>query len=133
MNRREPILKGTCYDFDGLIDFKQAFFSRMKLILDENDFELVFVEMEPGDALFFDCNLLHSSDQNNSDMRRWVMISSFNKRRNNPKFEHHHPFYHPLEMLPNEEILKCDRMESTTDKAFMAHESDKSAIKNKDS
>ena len=43
-------------------------------------FPLVYVEMEPGDALFFHCNLLHSSDQNNSDMRRWAMITSFNQR-----------------------------------------------------
>jgi hypothetical protein len=28
--------------------------------------ELVYVEMEPGDAVFFDSNLLHRSDQNRS-------------------------------------------------------------------
>ncbi|XP_047738002.1 L-proline trans-4-hydroxylase isoform X2 [Hyalella azteca] len=28
------------------------------------------VEMAPGDALFFDCNLLHCSSENNSDKRR---------------------------------------------------------------
>ena len=39
----------------------------------------VHVEMEPGDALFFHCNLLHMSDQNSSDMRRWVLIASYNQ------------------------------------------------------
>ena len=39
----------------------------------------VHVEMEPGDALFFHCNLLHTSDQNRSDMRRWVLIASYNQ------------------------------------------------------
>ena len=28
--------------------------------------ELVYIEAEPGDALFFHCNLLHRSDQNRS-------------------------------------------------------------------
>src|SRR5437867_321477 len=32
------------------------------------------VEMDPGDALFFHCNLLHRSDQNRSEHPRWSMI-----------------------------------------------------------
>ena len=32
-------------------------------------FPLVYVQMEPGDALFFHCNLLHCSSQNNSELR----------------------------------------------------------------
>ena len=47
-------------------------------------FALIHVEMEPGDALFFHCNLLHRSDQNHSNQRRWAMITSFNQRLNNP-------------------------------------------------
>ena len=38
-----------------------------------------YIEMEPGDVLFFHCNLLHTSDQNKSDMRRWAMITSYNQ------------------------------------------------------
>ena len=30
-------------------------------------FELVYVELDPGDAVFFHANLLHRSDQNRSD------------------------------------------------------------------
>ena len=68
------------------------------------------VEMEPGDALFFHSNLLHtrsrmgkdlasnfltslifelkklSSDQNKSSMRRWVMISSYNQVKPGQRF-----------------------------------------------
>jgi len=94
-------------------------------------FPLVYVEMEPGDALFFHCNLLHSSDQNNSDMRRWVMISSFNQKRNNPVIEHHHPFYHPLNILPNSAIMECQKMTSDMEKDFMNPAQDTSAQKNK--
>lgn len=58
--------------------------------------ELVHVEMEPGDALFFDCNLLHRSDQNRSATPRWSLICCYNAARNNPYKESHHPRYTPL-------------------------------------
>jgi len=90
-------------------------------------FEHVYVEMEPGDALFFHSNLLHTSDQNKSDMRRWVMISSFNQARNNPKKVCHHPLYHPLNMLPNSAIKECNNMNSTIEKDFMDPANDHSA------
>ena len=42
--------------------------------------ELVYVELQPGDVVFFHCNLLHTSAQNLSDMRRWSMICAYNSR-----------------------------------------------------
>jgi len=47
-------------------------------------FPLLYVEMEPGDALIFDCNLLHRSDANTSDMPRWGYIASYNAVENEP-------------------------------------------------
>lgn len=82
-------------------------------------FPLVYVELDPGDTLFFHCNLLHSSDQNHSDMRRWVMITSMNKKLNNPTRQHHHPQYHPLRMLPNSAILDCNVMNSSEEKWYV--------------
>src|SRR5581483_4764364 len=58
--------------------------------------ELVHVEMAPGDTLFFDCNLLHRSDQNRSEHPRWSMICCYNAARNDPYKESHHPRYTPL-------------------------------------
>lgn len=58
--------------------------------------ELIHVEMDPGDALFFDCNLLHRSDQNHSATPRWSLICCYNAARNNPCKESHHPLYTPL-------------------------------------
>lgn len=58
--------------------------------------ELVHVEMEPGDVIFFDCNLLHRSDQNRSEQPRWSLICCYNAARNNPYKESHHPRYTPL-------------------------------------
>ncbi|XP_013395258.1 probable phytanoyl-CoA dioxygenase [Lingula anatina] len=71
---------------------------------------LTYVELNPGDAAFFHCNLLHTSDQNNSDRRRWALICSYNSARNNPVIAHHHPQYTPLKKVPNKAILECPWM-----------------------
>lgn len=68
---------------------------------------LVFVEMEPGDALFFHCNLLHRSDQNRSAKPRWSMICCYNAARNNPYKESHHPRYTPLVKVPDSAIKEA--------------------------
>jgi hypothetical protein len=68
--------------------------------------ELVYVEMEPGDTLFFHANLLHRSDQNHSDHPRWSMIVCYNAARNNPYKESHHPRYTPLSKVPDAAILE---------------------------
>lgn len=47
-------------------------------------FELIHLEMEPGDAVFFHCNLLHRSDENKSEHRRWNFICSYNAVSNQP-------------------------------------------------
>ncbi len=47
-------------------------------------FDMVYVEMEPGDALIFHCNLLHRSDANKSDLPRWGYICSYNTVENAP-------------------------------------------------
>ncbi|MFO0849310.1 MAG: phytanoyl-CoA dioxygenase family protein [Gemmataceae bacterium] len=66
--------------------------------------ELVYVEMDPGDALFFHSNLLHRSDQNKSDNPRWSMICCYNAARNDPYKDSHHPRYTPLKVVPDAAI-----------------------------
>jgi len=66
---------------------------------------LVYVEMEPGDVLYFHSNTLHRSDQNKSDNPRWSIICCYNAARNNPYKEAHHPRYTPLHKVPDSEIL----------------------------
>jgi ectoine hydroxylase-related dioxygenase (phytanoyl-CoA dioxygenase family) len=58
--------------------------------------ELVYVEMKPGDALFFHPNLLHRSDQNRSLHDRWALVCCYNARSNDPYKEGRHPRYTPL-------------------------------------
>lgn len=64
------------------------------------------VEMESGDALFFHCNLLHSSAQNRSPHRRWAFLVAYNRADNDPVITHHHPNYTPLHKIGNSEILE---------------------------
>lgn len=66
--------------------------------------ELVYVEMDPGDTLFFHSNLLHRSDQNRSANPRWSMICCYNAARNDPYKESHHPRYTPLSKVPDAAI-----------------------------
>ncbi|XP_072014594.1 L-proline trans-4-hydroxylase-like isoform X2 [Amphiura filiformis] len=80
---------------------------------------LVHVEMQPGDALFFHCNVLHKSEQNKSDRRRWVFIAAYNRATNNPVKDHHHPKYTPLVKVPNKAILTCGNKTDMTGKDFM--------------
>jgi len=69
-------------------------------------FPLVYVEMNPGDALFFHANLLHRSDQNKSDNPRWSMICCYNAARNDPYKDSHHPRYTPLQVVPDSAITQ---------------------------
>ena len=65
---------------------------------------LEYVEMEPGDALFFHGNLLHKSDQNRSEDSRWSLICCFNVRSNDPYEVIRHNGYKPLEIQSNDSI-----------------------------
>ena len=65
---------------------------------------LDYVEMRPGDTLFFHSNLMHRSDQNRSDQPRWAMICCYNAARNDPYKEAHHPRYTPLSVVPDAAI-----------------------------
>jgi len=92
--------------------------------------ELVYVEMEPGDALYFHANLLHRSDQNHSDHPRWSMICCYNSARNDPYKESHHPRYTPLVKVPDSEILKAGQRrfsESDGDVSWLDTATDHSA------
>jgi hypothetical protein len=91
--------------------------------------ELVYVEMESGDALFFDCNLLHRSDQNKSADPRWSMICCYNAARNDPYKEAHHPRYTPLKVVPDSAIKEVGvkRFADSGDVAWLEDRKDVSA------
>ena len=92
--------------------------------------ERVYVVMEPGDTLFFHCNLLHRSDQNHSDHPRWSMICCYNAARNDPYKESHHPRYTPLQKVPDAAIKEAGLRrfsDAHTDVAWMDPAADESA------
>jgi ectoine hydroxylase-related dioxygenase (phytanoyl-CoA dioxygenase family) len=68
---------------------------------------LVYLELEPGGAVFFDCNLLHRSDANRSPDRRWSYICSYNAVKNKPyKRVRDYGNYEPLSKTPSSAIRK---------------------------
>lgn len=68
--------------------------------------ELVYCEADPGDVVFFDCNVLHRSDQNRSEYPRWAMVVAFNAARNDPYKEGQHPGYTALQKVDDDAIKK---------------------------
>jgi len=96
----------------------------------EKVLDLVYVEMNPGDVLFFHANLLHRSDQNKSDKPRWSMICCYNAARNNPYKEHHHPRYTPLVKVPDSAIREAGLRrfsDSSANVAWLNNAEDESA------
>lgn len=69
--------------------------------------ELVYVEIQPGDALFFHSNLLHRSEANLSDKPRWSLISCYNRSSNIPYNEPSQSSTIPLTMVPDEALLEA--------------------------
>jgi ectoine hydroxylase-related dioxygenase (phytanoyl-CoA dioxygenase family) len=68
--------------------------------------ELFYVEMNPGDTLFFHSNLLHRSDSNRSDSARWSLISAYNLISNKPFKGDNTSSYTPIEKVPDSSILQ---------------------------
>lgn len=73
--------------------------------------ELVYCELEPGDALFFHANLLHRSDQNKSPHPRWSLIGCYNTKHNDPFkiVPGGHPNYSYLERWPDARVKEIGR------------------------
>ena len=67
--------------------------------------ELVYVELQPGDVLFFHSNLLHRSEANLSEAPRWSLISCYNSQSNLAYNEKSTSYYTPVDIVPDEAIL----------------------------
>ncbi|MDQ2862750.1 MAG: phytanoyl-CoA dioxygenase family protein, partial [Bacteroidota bacterium] len=67
--------------------------------------EHIYVELKPGDALFFHSNLLHRSEANLSDNSRWSLISVYNRAGNVPYNEPSGSSTAPIEVVPDEAML----------------------------
>jgi ectoine hydroxylase-related dioxygenase (phytanoyl-CoA dioxygenase family) len=67
----------------------------------------VAIEMEPGDAVIFHCNVLHASDDNRSKDSRIGLLGCYNTKHNDPyKSSHGHPGWQKQEKLAEEITAK---------------------------
>jgi len=70
--------------------------------------DLVYVEIEPGDALFFHSNILHRSEANLSDHPRWSIISCYASQSNLAYNENSTSWKTPIEMVPDNAITNWE-------------------------
>ena len=80
--------------------------------------ERVDVEMDPGDALFFHCNLLHASSKNNSDQTRNVLLSCYNRADNPPYLDRPGNGHTRFKTLPDEAVMSFSDRPLDHDRSF---------------
>jgi ectoine hydroxylase-related dioxygenase (phytanoyl-CoA dioxygenase family) len=85
--------------------------------------ELVYCEIQPGDALFFHSNLLHRSEANLSDYPRWSIISCYSSQSNLAYNETSTSWKTPVDVVPDEAILTWET-DSLSSADFLKKEND---------
>lgn len=86
--------------------------------------ELVYVELEPGDTLFFHGNLLHKSDANTSDYARFSLISAYNLASNKSYMEEPEASHTPIKKVSSEKILSLGPQSIQETADFLSKEKD---------
>lgn len=90
--------------------------------------ERVYVELQPGDVLFFHSNLLHMSEANMSDKPRWSLISVYNLGYNVPFREKNTSCITPVKVVPNEAVLASSLVGLSEQTDFL-HKEDEITLK----
>ena len=85
--------------------------------------ELIYCEIEPGDALFFHSNLLHRSEANLSEHPRWSLISCYSSQSNLAYNETSTSWKTPVDIVPDEAILQWEAV-SLSNADFLKKEND---------
>lgn len=85
--------------------------------------ELVYCELEAGDALFFHPNLLHRSEANLSEHPRWSIISCYCSQSNLAYNESSQSWKVPVNIVPDEALLHWDAA-SLSEADFLKKEND---------
>ena len=84
---------------------------------------LVYAELDPGDALFFHSNILHRSEANLSEHARWSIISCYSLQSNLAYNETSTSWKTPVQVVPDEAILEWEA-ESFSGADFLKKEND---------
>jgi ectoine hydroxylase-related dioxygenase (phytanoyl-CoA dioxygenase family) len=85
--------------------------------------DLVYAELEPGDALFFHSNILHRSEANLSQHARWSIISCYSLQSNLAYNESSTSWKTPVQIVPDEAILEW-KTDSFSGADFLKKEND---------
>jgi ectoine hydroxylase-related dioxygenase (phytanoyl-CoA dioxygenase family) len=85
--------------------------------------DLVYAELEPGDAMFFHSNILHRSEANLSPEPRWSIISCYSLQTNLAYNETSTSWHVPVNVVPDEAILNW-KPESLSNADFLKKEND---------
>lgn len=93
--------------------------------------EEVNVILKAGDAIFFHCNVLHTSAPNTSDRRRYAIIPCYNRVTNDAYFDHHHARVTKLHKIPDSELESCNEFLDISGKWFMDPAIDKTIVAKK--
>lgn len=86
--------------------------------------EHVYVELEPGDALFFHSNLLHRSEANLSDKPRWSIISCYNSLSNKAFNDSSTSWKEPVKVVADDALMSASIGGAATDADFLRKEND---------
>lgn len=85
--------------------------------------DLVYVEIEPGDALFFHSNILHRSEANLSDHPRWSIISCYASQSNLAYNENSTSWKTAIDVVPDNAITNWEST-SLSNADFLKKEND---------
>jgi len=85
--------------------------------------DLIYCELDPGDALIFHSNLLHRSEANTSDKPRWSIISCYSSQSNLAYNETSVSWKVPVDIVPDEAILNW-KADSLAQADFLKKEND---------
>ena len=86
--------------------------------------EHVYVEIEPGDALFFHSNLLHRSEANTSDRPRWSIISCYNSLSNPAYNDDSTSWKEPVKIVSDNALMDTDNVGAISTGDFLKKEKD---------
>jgi ectoine hydroxylase-related dioxygenase (phytanoyl-CoA dioxygenase family) len=85
--------------------------------------DIIYSELEPGDALVFHSNILHRSEANLSDHPRWSIISCYCSQSNLAYNETSVSWKTPVDIVPDNAILEWEAA-SLSEADFLRKEND---------
>lgn len=91
--------------------------------------ELVYVELKPGDTLFFHSNILHRSEANLSDRSRWSLISAYNREANVGYKNNWEGGNVPIDVVKDETLLQAQAVGFATDADYFLNREQDHALK----